>query len=65
MQRCRFDQTSSLDQGLQAEAERLREEAQSAAPGMQRENLIRKARQADTASHMQEWLSSPGLRAPQ
>jgi hypothetical protein len=26
--------------------------------------LIREARQAETASHINEWLSSPGLQAP-
>jgi hypothetical protein len=27
--------------------------------------LLRKARQAETGSHMSEWLRSPGLRSPQ
>jgi hypothetical protein len=27
--------------------------------------MIRKARQAETGSHMSEWLRSPGLRPPQ
>jgi hypothetical protein len=27
--------------------------------------VIRKARQAETASHMNEWLTSPGLRPPE
>ena len=31
-------------------------------PGLECERLIRRARQAETASHMNEWLSSPGLR---
>jgi hypothetical protein len=26
--------------------------------------LIRRARQAETASHINEWLNSPGLRPP-
>jgi hypothetical protein len=43
---------------------RLKEEAQSLRPGPDREAIIRRARQAKTASHVNEWLSSPGLQAP-
>ena len=64
MQRRRFKQTVPLDQRLTGEAQRLRKEAQGTPPGFAREELIRKARQAETAVHMQEWLTSPGLRAP-
>jgi len=63
-QRRRFQQTSPLDQRLSEEAQRLRKEARGTQPGIERERLIRKARQAETAAHMQEWLTSPGLRAP-
>ena len=64
MQRRRFKQTTSLDQRLIAEAQRLRKEAKSIPPGIERERLIRRARQAETALHLTEWLMSPGLRAP-
>ena len=64
MKRRHFKQTVSLDRRLSDEAQRLRKEAQGTPPGYQREKLIRKARQAETASQMTEWLSSPGLRAP-
>lgn len=63
-ERRRFKQTTPLDQRLTAEAQRLRKEAQGTPPGFTREKLIRRARQAETAAHMQEWLSSPGLQAP-
>ena len=53
-----------LDQRLTEQAERLRKEAQGTPPGVMRDQLIRQARQAETASHMQEWLSSPGLQPP-
>jgi hypothetical protein len=33
-------------------------------PGPQRDAMLRKARQMDTAGHINEWLSSPGLRPP-
>jgi hypothetical protein len=64
MQRRRFKQTSSLDQRLTQEAQRLRKEVQGTPPGIERERLVRRARQAETAAHMQEWLASPGLQPP-
>jgi hypothetical protein len=65
MQRRRFfKQSESLETSLAEEAKRLREEAKSLPPGAAREALLRKARQTETASHMSEWLSSPGLRSP-
>ena len=33
-------------------------------PGPERDALIRKARQADTASHLDDWANSPGLQPP-
>ncbi|MEH2506598.1 hypothetical protein V1290_005409 [Bradyrhizobium sp. AZCC 1578] len=49
---------------LLREAGRLRQEARRTPTGIERERLLRKARQLETAARMQEWLSSPGLRAP-
>jgi len=65
MERRRFRQTESLEARLAEEAKRLREEAKLLPPGAQRDELIRKARQAETGSHMTEWLTSPGLRPPE
>nr|WP_271671166.1 hypothetical protein [Bradyrhizobium sp. CCBAU 51627] len=62
--RRRFKQTVSLEERLSREAERLRDEAKSLPPGPQREDAIRRARQAETASHMSEWLRSSELRPP-
>ena len=64
MERRRFKQTTPLEQRLTAEVERLQKEARGTPPGIERERLIRRARQAETAVHLQEWLTSPGLRAP-
>jgi hypothetical protein len=33
--------------------------------GAARDEMIRRARQAEAASHMNEWLTSPGLRPPE
>ncbi|MET4033064.1 hypothetical protein ABIB94_009087 [Bradyrhizobium sp. JR7.2] len=56
--------TQSLEARLAQEAERLREQAKKLPHGSEREILLRKARQAETGSHMSEWLRSPGLQPP-
>jgi hypothetical protein len=60
----RFKQTQSLEERLADEAKGLREEANLLPPGALREEVLRKARQAETASHMSDWLHSPGLQPP-
>lgn len=62
--RRRFKQTQTLEQRLAGEAFRLREQAEQTPPGAKREQLLRKARQAETGSHMSEWLRSTGLQSP-
>jgi hypothetical protein len=64
MLRRRFKKLPPLDLRLAEQAKRLRKEAQGTPPGVERDKLIRQARQAETAAHMQDWLSSPGLQAP-
>jgi hypothetical protein len=65
MQRRRFKDIMSFPDDLTEEAERLRAEAEKLPPGMERHDLERKARQAETAAHIDEWLESPGLRPPE
>jgi hypothetical protein len=57
--------SDNLEDRLAAEAVRLREEAKTMEPGFARKELLRRARQAETGSHMSEWLRSPGLQAPE
>ena len=59
-----FKQIDPLDKRLMEKAQRLRKEAQGTPPGVEREKLIRKARQVEAASHVSEWLNSPGLKSP-
>ena len=53
-----------FEQRLPQEALRVNEHIKSLPHGRERELLSRKARQLETASHITEWLSSPGLKAP-
>jgi hypothetical protein len=63
--RRRFKQTLTLEARLAEEAKRLRDEAKMLPPSAERDEMIRKARQAETASQMNGWLTSPGLRPPE
>ena len=64
MQRDRFTQATTFRDRLAHEAEWLRQQARTLPAGKKRDALLRKARQIDTASHIDEWLSSAGLQAP-
>jgi hypothetical protein len=55
----------TLNQRLSDHVARLRNEAAGTPPGHARERLTRLAREAETASQIDAWLSSPGLLAPQ
>jgi len=63
-ERRRFKQIHSLEERLADEAKRLREEAELLPPGAVRDAVLRKARRAETGSHVSEWLRSPGLQVP-
>jgi hypothetical protein len=54
-----------FEKGLAQEARFIKERAKSLPQGRERELLSRKARQLETASHITEWLSSPGLKPPE
>ena len=53
-----------FDLRLAQEAHRLKERAETLPYGKERELLCREARQLETASHISEWISSPGLQPP-
>ena len=53
-----------FDQRLAQEALRIQEQVKSLPHGKERELLVRKARQLETASHVNEWILSPGLKPP-
>jgi hypothetical protein len=64
MQRRRFKQETPLQNRLAAFANGMREKAAKAKPGPEREDMLRRARRADTASHLDDWANSPGLQSP-
>jgi hypothetical protein len=64
LKRRRFHQTKSLQDRLAVWAEEVREQAAKLPPGPERDALLKKLRQADTASHLDDWANSPGLQPP-
>ncbi len=62
-----FDQRSFNDtfkDRLVSFAKDIRDKASLLPPGMEQNDLLRKAHQTDIALQMDEWLSSPGLQPP-
>lgn len=62
MKRRRFKQVAKLEERLGKQANRFRAEAKGLPPSPERENLLRLARQADTASQMSAWPRWSGPR---
>ena len=64
-QRRRIKHEKTFQERLAEEAQRFKEAAQKLPLGSHaQELLLRRARQAETASHIDEWLTSPGLQPP-
>ena len=61
MMKRRFKQSQSLQDRLAAFAQGARDEAEKLPPGIERNNMLRKASQADTAAHLDDWANSPEL----
>ena len=62
--RRRFKQDTSLEDRLNAFSQDLREKALQLPPGPEKDSLLRRARLADTTSHLGDWANSPGLQPP-
>jgi hypothetical protein len=54
----------SLESQIAAEKARCTEQLAAAPHGPERDALVEKIRQLDIASHMNDWLQSPGLKPP-
>jgi hypothetical protein len=62
--RRRNQQTAPLQERLIDTAARLRKEARGTPAGVERERLLQKARQAETAWRIDGWLSAEELQPP-
>jgi hypothetical protein len=62
--RRRFKQTSTLKERLAEDTEQLRKQAKTLQPGAALDHVQKRIRQNETAAHLSEWLTSPGLRPP-
>ena len=56
---------ATFEQRLAKQALLIKEKIKSLPEGRERDFLSIKARQLETASHITEWLSSPGLKPPE
>jgi hypothetical protein len=64
MMRRRIKQTTSLEERLAEQAKQIREMAAALPPGKERDDMMQRARQAETASQINQWVSSAALLAP-
>ena len=64
MRRCRFKQQTSLQDRLAIFAQEMREKAEQLTPCSERDDYFRRARQADTALHLDDWAKSPNVQPP-
>ena len=62
--RRRFKHTTSLKDRLAAFAEDARHKASMLPSGTERDELLKRARQADVGSHIDDWVNSIGLQPP-
>jgi hypothetical protein len=54
----------TIEQNWREQAETIRLRADALPYGAEREALLKQARQLETASQMNAWLTSPGLQKP-
>jgi hypothetical protein len=64
LKRRRFKQTTSLAERLMEDVSHLKEKLARLGAGPEREHIIKRIRQNETATHIDEWLRSPGLQPP-
>ncbi|WP_426615393.1 hypothetical protein [Bradyrhizobium sp. McL0616] len=64
-ERRRVKQTRPLEERMAELAAKMKEEAAQLPAGKERDALLRRARIAETGSHIRDWVNSPGLQAPE
>jgi hypothetical protein len=60
----RREQDIPLRERVAAWAKETRQQADQMPPGPERDELLKKVRQAETFAHLEDWLNSPGLQPP-
>ena len=55
----------TFEENIAAEKAKLEAQVAKLKPGPQKDALLRKIRQLDTAAQWSEWFSSPGLQPPE
>ena len=59
-----FRQGATLQDRIIAWAQEVRAQAAELPPGPERDALLKKVRQAETAMHLDDWANSPELQPP-
>jgi hypothetical protein len=59
MERRRVKDKTSLEERLANQAKRLRKQAKTMPPSAERDDLIRRTSQNETAANLNAWLTSP------
>jgi hypothetical protein len=62
--RRRFKQVTTLQDRIVEWAKEVRAQAAKLPPGRDRDELLKKVRQAEAAMHLEDWANSPGLQPP-
>jgi hypothetical protein len=62
--RRRFKHQSTLQDRIVEWVKEVRNQAAELPPGADRDMLLKKVRQAETAMHLEDWVNSPGLQPP-
>jgi hypothetical protein len=60
LKRRRFKQQLTLQDRLSAWVKQVKEDAARLPPGPERDALLKKARQAELANHLQDWVKPTG-----
>jgi cell division protein FtsB len=64
MQRRRRSVPHTFEENIAAEKAKLEAQLAQLKSGPEMDAIRKKIRQLETASHMSEWISSPGLQTP-
>jgi hypothetical protein len=64
LKRRRIRSDKTFEERLGEESVQLRKRAETLPQGLERDHVLRKARQCETGSHMTDWLRSSGLQPP-